>query len=247
MSRPFLNAPSHWLKGTLAPEGDGIVTKVSSGGTPPTSREEYWDGDILWLTPKELARDRDGLFITNTERTISELGLKNCGARILPAGTVLLTKRAPVGLVGIAATPLTTNQGCLNFSCGPNLLPEYLAYWLLGNRPYLDAIAIGSTYPELYKSDLFEFEISIPSLDEQEKCVQFMKSFDFLLQTGTPLQNLVSLEALSGLQQQTARLKDLRIKVLRGLLSGAIPVSELSDISGSEAIGGPMPRKRVSS
>lgn len=141
MSRPLLSAPPNWRKGTLAPQAGGLITRVSSGGTPATSIDEYWDGDVLWLTPKELARGSAGLFVTDTERKISELGLRSSGATLLPVGTVMLTKRAPVGLVGIATVPLTTNQGFLNFVCGDGLVPAYLAYWLLANRPYLDAVA----------------------------------------------------------------------------------------------------------
>jgi len=63
---------------------------------------------------------------------------------------------------------MATNQGFLNFQCGPGIRPLYLAYWFRANKPYLDLIANGSTYPELYKGDLFEFHIAVPSLEEQD-------------------------------------------------------------------------------
>ena len=150
MASPFLLHPDGWPVTTLEPNRlSGFVLRVESGGTPRTSVEQFWDGDIPWLTPKEVTRGNDGLYVSSTERSISEAGLSASAAKVMPAGTVMLTKRAPVGAVAIAAVPMCTNQGFLNFVCGPKLLPAYLAYWLLANRPYLDAVANGSTYPEL--------------------------------------------------------------------------------------------------
>ena len=122
---------------------------VETGGTPSTAREDYWDGHIPWLTPKEIT-GLDGFYVSRTERTITDEGLHNTSAKLVPAGAVLLTKRAPVGSVAINAVPMATNQGFLNFICGPQMRPIYFAYWLRANRPYLELVANGSTYPELY-------------------------------------------------------------------------------------------------
>src|SRR5690349_21818282 len=142
MARPYLPIPPHWTITNLVPDAQlGHILSAESGGTPRTGEDSYWDGDIPWLTPKEITRDYTPLYVSHTERTISKSGLANSGARLLPASTVLLTKRAPVGAVAIAAVPLTTNQGFLNFVCGPRLNPLYLAFWLRTNKPYLDAVA----------------------------------------------------------------------------------------------------------
>jgi type I restriction enzyme S subunit len=90
----------------------------------------------------------------------------------MPVGTVMLTKRAPVGAVAISTVPMCTNQGFLNFICGEKLLPTYLAYWLVANKKYLDAVANGSTYPELYKGDLFEFQMAVPSVEQQKEILR---------------------------------------------------------------------------
>ncbi len=229
MAKPLFDSPVDWLRGTLEPNpGGGIIEKVSSGGTPSTSNDENWDGDIMWLTPREISKRSTGLFITETERTITESGLRGCGAKLLPPLTVLLTKRAPVGLVAINAVPLTTNQGFLNFTCGDRLKPHYLAYWLIANRPYLDAVAIGSTYPELYIGDLFEFEIAVPPLDVQEETLEFMRVFDFVVTSGLPLEQFThDAGELRILHSQTKRLSDLRVALLRGLLSGQVSAREL--------------------
>ena len=155
MAEPLLKCPSHWLHTTLEPNLESeLITHVDSGGTPSTKNEENWDGETPWLTPKEITNFIDTIYVSDTERKITPKGLTSSAAKLLPTGTVMLTKRAPVGAVAINAVPMSTNQGFLNFQCGSKLRPLYLAYWFKANKVYLNMIANGSTYPELYKSDL---------------------------------------------------------------------------------------------
>ena len=166
MAKPLLDCPREWFHGTLEPNSKlGLILQVDSGSTPSTTDEENWDGDIPWLTPREITGIVDGIYVSKTERTITKKGLDGCAAKLLPPGTVMLSKRAPVGAVVINAIPMATNQGFLNFRCGKRLNPLYLSYWLRTNKPYLDMVANGSTYPELYKGDLFEIEIAVRSLE----------------------------------------------------------------------------------
>lgn len=173
MAEPFLDHPQGWKVISLEPKsGSGYIERVESGGTPSTSVDDYWDGDIPWLTPKEITRGNGALYVSSTERNITEQGVQSSAAKIMPVGTVMLSKRAPVGAVAISTVPMCTNQGFLNFICGDKLLPTYLAYWLIANKKYLDAVANGSTYPELYKGDLFEFEMAVPSLEQQKEMLR---------------------------------------------------------------------------
>jgi type I restriction enzyme S subunit len=177
MAEPFLDHPAGWVVITLEPDSkNGFIERVDSGGTPSTSNDDYWDGDIPWLTPKEITRNDGGLYVSTTERNITTSGMQGSAAKLMPIGTVMLTKRAPVGAVAISTVPMCTNQGFLNFVCGKNLLPTYLAYWLLANRRYLDAVANGSTYPELYKGDLFEFEIAVPPIEKQREVLRIISA-----------------------------------------------------------------------
>src|SRR5262245_63931459 len=122
MAEPYLDCPKSWKRGTLEPDPrNELVESVESGSTPSTANDDYWDGGIPWLTPKEVTGLTDRLFVSKTTRTISELGLANSAARLLPAGTVMLTKRAPIGAVAVNAVPMATNQGFLSFRCGPEL------------------------------------------------------------------------------------------------------------------------------
>jgi len=227
MAEPLFNGPLHWVHGTLEPYPLGeLIMQVDSGGTPDTSDPSYWDGDIPWLTPKEVTGFSSEFYVSRTERTITPKGLGNSGAKLLPAGTVLLTKRAPVGAVAINAVPMATNQGFLNFQCGPKLRTLYLAYWLRANRPYLEMVANGSTYPELYRSDLFEFEICVPSLDEQDAIVKVMNALQYLTLLGLPLeQSVVDPAEMIRLQDESRRLKVICDSVLMKLLSGELDVS----------------------
>jgi hypothetical protein len=177
MAEAFLDHPAGWKVITLEPKpGSSYIERVESGGTPSTTIDEYWDGDTPWLTPKEITRGNGALYVSATERNITDQGVQSSAAKLMPVGTVMLSKRAPVGAVAISTVPMCTNQGFLNFICGDKLLPTYLAYWLVANKRYLDAVANGSTYPELYKGDLFEFEMAVPPLDQQKKILRTISS-----------------------------------------------------------------------
>lgn len=229
MADPLLKCPGHWLLTTLEPRPSGdIITSVNSGGTPSTSESEYWDGEILWLTPKEITAFTDGVYISRTERTITSKGLNNSAAKLLPPGTVMLTKRAPVGSVVINAVRMCTNQGFLNFQCGPKLRPLYLVYWLRANKLYLEMVANGSTYPELYKSDLFEFEIAVPPLEEQDAILSVISALQYISLLGLPLeQSVTTPEQMIFMQEHSRRLRSIRDDLLPKLLSGELDVSQI--------------------
>ena len=230
MAEPFLDCPGDWLRATLEPDPKSpLIRRVDTGSTPSTRREDYWDGDIPWLTPKEVTGLTDGLFVSQTERTITKAGLSSCSAKLLPPGTVMLTKRAPVGAVVVNAAPMATNQGFLNFRCGPKLRPLYLAYWFRANRPYLDLVANGSTYPELYRGDLFEFEIAVPPIEVQDQIIQILSALQFVAVMGLPLeQSVMTPEEMLTIQNQTRRLSAIRDQMLPLLLSGQLNIGRVS-------------------
>lgn len=230
MADPLFDCPPDWLTGTLEPdETIGLISHVGTGSTPATTVEEYWDGDIPWLTPKEITGDFKGLYVSTTERNISQQGLENSSAKVMPPGTVMLTKRAPVGAVAVNTVPMATNQGFLNFICGPKLRPIYLALWLRANTLYLDRIANGSTYPELYKNDLFEFQISVPHLEVQDHIVSAVLSLEFAILLGAPLeQTSVDLKVTRRIRSDTARMDAACGRLIPLLLSGQLDVRDLS-------------------
>ena len=224
MAESYLICPESWKKITLVANADeGYIVNVGSGGTPSTTNADFWDGDIPWLTPKEITGSKNSLYVSSTERMITEAGVQGSGARLLPSNTVMLTKRAPVGAVAINTIPMATNQGFMNFTCGPNLRPEFLAYWFICNQVYLDAVANGSTYPELYKTDLSEFELSIPNLETQDEILNILKSVKLLSLVGVPSeQSALSSEEVLTIQNQNSKLKKLHDDMVPLLLSGQL-------------------------
>jgi type I restriction enzyme S subunit len=232
MAEPLLASPSHWAMTTLEPKKGGpYITHVDSGGTPSTTKEENWDGDIPWLTPKEITRNSHNIFVSATERNITDVGISSSAAKLLPSGTVMLTKRAPVGVVAINAIPMSTNQGFLNFRCGAQLRPLFLAHWFRVNVSYLKQVANGSTYRELYKSDLFEFHIGIPPIEEQDAILSVINALQYVALLGLPIeQSVVSPAEMLRVQDQSRRLEAIREYMTVHLLSGALSAAKVSSL-----------------
>ena len=161
-----------WANSTL-----GEVAEVCGGGTPSTKEPSYWGGDVLWLTPTEVVK-ADGRRIATSERTITREGLEGSSAKLLPAGTVLLTTRASVGFTAIAEVPLATNQGFQSLIPGSDILPEFLMYWIQGNRDEFTRRAGGSTFPEVSKSKVSAIPIAYPPLPVQRRIVDLMAHLD---------------------------------------------------------------------
>ena len=147
----------------------------------------------------------------------------------------MLTKRAPVGMVAVNTAPMTVNQGFLAFTCGPHLRSTYLAYWLIANRPYLEQVANGSTYPELYISDLFEFEISVPPIEYQDQVIKVIKALQFTAMLALPMeQALGDSTQIAKIHAYRGRMENLVKNMLILLLSGKLDVwhvkSKIGDI-----------------
>lgn len=164
-----------WTQTTL-----GEIAEIVSGATPSTSVKEYWDGDIRWVTPKDIS-ELEGPNISITARAISEAGLRSCAASVLPPESVLLSSRAPIGLVAINKVPMATNQGF------KSLVPDrrrvdakFLYWWLRKNRPLLEAMGNGATFKEISKKSTAGVAISLPPLDEQRRIASVLDAADAL-------------------------------------------------------------------
>ncbi|MFP3090029.1 restriction endonuclease subunit S [Treponema sp. TIM-1] len=156
----------------------GDVAEVVGGGTLSTTNNAYWDGEISWITPKDLT-GYTNIYIGKGERSISQKGLENSSARLLPEGTVLLTTRAPIGYVAIASTNLCTNQGFKSFIVDEQKLHNlFLFYWLKGNTRYLQAIGTGTTFMEIPGKRAREIEIVLPPLPTQRAIATTLSCLD---------------------------------------------------------------------
>ena len=155
----------------------GKCCEIISGSTPRRDTPAYWDGDILWATPKDLS-DLDDIEITETSDHITDIGLKNCSANMVPEGTVLFSSRAPIGLVAIAGKPMCTNQGFKNLVPGKNLDSRFL-YWTMRKlTPQIQDMGNGATFKEVSKAVIERVEIPLPPLSEQKRIAAILDKAD---------------------------------------------------------------------
>lgn len=161
----------------------GEIVEVYGGGTPSTKNDQYWNGNIPWLTPKEVTA-ASSRFISKTEKYISEDGLKKSSAKLMPSGTILMTSRATIGEVVVNKVPMATNQGFINIVC-KNIDKFYLFYWLKLNKGLLILNSHGTTFNELIKSVFKEIEINLPSLATQCKIASILSAYDDLIENNT--------------------------------------------------------------
>ncbi|AYO77463.1 restriction endonuclease subunit S [Sphingobium yanoikuyae] len=155
------------------------VARVVGGATPKSGESTYWDGDIDWVTPKDLA-DLDSKFIDGTPRKITQAGLRSCSAERLPTGSVLFSSRAPIGHIAINSTPMATNQGFKSFIPGPDLDASFLYWWLDANRERLQAMGNGATFKEVSKAVVERIVVPVPPLPEQRRIAAILDQADAL-------------------------------------------------------------------
>ena len=146
----------------------GDVCEIVSGSTPSTSKSELWNGGVKWVTPAELSDS--SYFVHDTERNISE----KAGLRPMPVGTVLLSSRAPIGKVAIAAVPMCCNQGFKNLICSELIHNRYLYRWLKNQTVYLNDLGRGATFKEISKSIVEDIGIPLPPIGVQKKIADIL-------------------------------------------------------------------------
>ena len=188
----------------------GNVGEVIGGGTPSTENEEYWDGDIPWLSPVDLS-DNTNVYVSRGGKNITKLGLQKSSAKMMPKNTVLLSSRAPVGYVALAKNPICTNQGFKSVVCNTSVIqPIYLYFYFRMNKNYLQSIASGATFPELSGSMMKKLKVLLPTIVIQQA---FSKRANIFIAKAELLS-----EQITNLTQQ----RDL---LLPRLMSGKIEVN----------------------
>ena len=160
---------------------------IVSGGTPSTSVPSYWNGMIPWCTPTDIT-GTEGIIISKTEKCITEDGLKNSSADVLPSGSLLLCTRATIGDSKINSIPMATNQGFKNVVPFKDTCIKYLYYLLQTKKREMLEKATASTFAEISKSALCEIPLQAPEKQEQEQIAQVLFDIDALI---TDLQKLI--------------------------------------------------------
>ena len=148
----------------------GDVCDVMNGGTPKTGVPEYWDGNHRWITPAEMGK-RLSPYVSDTERKITDLGLRDSSARMLPPNSVILSSRAPIGHLVINTEPMATNQGCKGLIPRSQIETKFLYYYLSSIVDLLNSLGTGATFKELSGGKLKEVSVPVPPLPEQQRIV----------------------------------------------------------------------------
>ena len=157
----------------------GDICEIVSGSTPKTGIDEYWDGNIKWITPAEL--NDDTYIITDSVRKITELAVTKTGLSSFPKGTVILSSRAPIGKVAIAGCEMYCNQGFKNLICSDKINSKYLYWFLKGNTAYLNSLGRGATFKEISKRIVSEIEINVPNIEKQEEVVSTLEKISEII------------------------------------------------------------------
>lgn len=164
--------PCDWEKKKLQQ-----ICDIFSGGTPSTNIPKYWDGNIAWCVPTDITRNKK--YIDSTEKYISQEGLENSSAKIMPVNSILMCSRATIGPRCINRVPMATNQGFKNLVCKKGYYYEFIYYYIEILLNHLLKKSNGSTFLELSKSELDKSECVIPQLkQEQSRIAEILMQWD---------------------------------------------------------------------
>ena len=199
------NASPEWTTGTISDLGT-----VVGGSTPSKTKPEYYtESGIAWITPKDLSINKSK-FVSHGVNDITELGLKNSSAAIMPEGTVLFSSRAPIGYIAIAAGEVTTNQGFKSVVPKPEIGTPFVYFFLKNTLPVIEGMASGSTFKEVSGSTMKNVPAVIPDAETLAKFSDFCAP-------------IFAQQRI--LEEQNQSLATLRDNLLPKLMSGEIDVS----------------------
>ncbi|MBW7919993.1 MAG: restriction endonuclease subunit S [Anaerolineales bacterium] len=157
----------------------GELGEIVTGSTPDSTNKEYWNGDIAWITPADLT-NHEGIYFTGKLRKITEAGYKSCSTKLMPAGSIVYSTRAPIGHCAVTSFPLCTNQGFKSIVPNKRLDAVYGFFALKFFTPQLEALGRGATFAEVNKETFESFEIPLPPLSEQKRIASLLARADRL-------------------------------------------------------------------
>ena len=179
-----------WMETTLGELGD-----IVGGATPSTKREEFYGGNIAWITPKDLSLFK-GRYILFGERNITEAGLASCSAQMMPPNTVLFTSRAPIGYVAIAGQSVCTNQGFKSIVPHECVNPLFLYYLLKFNKDRIEAMGSGTTFKEVSGKIMKAVQVSVPcKMEDQKKIASILDSIDSKIENNAKINDNLQQQA----------------------------------------------------
>lgn len=156
------------------------LAELESGHTPSRRQPEYWDGDIPWVGIRD-ATGNHGKRISDTRERVTDLGIRNSSARVLPANTVCLSRTASVGYVVMMGSPMATSQDFVNWVCGESLDPYYLKYILILEQESIRRFSHGTTHQTMYYPEAKALHVCVPVIEEQRRIVRVLGGLDELI------------------------------------------------------------------
>lgn len=191
----------------------GAAFDVRNGATPASVKPAYWHGDVAWITPDDLGK-LESRFIHKGARNITRAGYLSCGTQMVPAGTVILSSRAPIGHLAIASRAMCFNQGCRGL-IPRSIVSTNFAFWaLLAHKPKLEAAGQGSTFVELGRDKLRAERIPLPDANTQREISAFLD------------RETARIDALKAKTQSSIdRLRELRASLITAAVTGQIDVA----------------------
>jgi type I restriction enzyme S subunit len=153
------------------------VARLETGHTPSRKQPAYWDGDIPWIGIRD-ATANHGRRIVDTTQHVTQAGIDNSSARVLPMDTICLSRTASVGYVVEMGVPMATSQDFVNWVCGPKLDHRYLKYVLLAEHNHLHRFASGTTHQTIYFPEVKAFHVALPALEEQRRIAGLLGALD---------------------------------------------------------------------
>lgn len=203
------------------------IGTVVGGATPSTKKlENYDNGEIAWITPKDLSTF-SGRYIVRGERNITEIGLNSCSTQIMPKNTVLFSSRAPIGYVAIAANEVCTNQGFKSVVPNTNTDPLFLYYLLKYNKDKIESMGSGTTFKEVSGNTMKNIVVSVPKDKKvQEKIGSILGSIDDKIEENVKINN--------NLEQQTQELFKawfVTFETFGGKMPSSWSVAKLGDVA----------------
>ena len=182
------------------------LADIRSGGTPSTTDPAAWDGDIAWCTPTDITALAGKKYLTQTERCLTEHGLKQSSAEVIPAGSIVMTSRATIGECAINTVPMATNQGFKNFVPFHSVDADFLYYLLYTQKKVFINLCSGSTFLEIGKSQLNSYAVLLPaSKAEQSAIAKVLSEMD---------------TDLAALESRLTKTRDLKQGMMQELLTG---------------------------
>lgn len=236
--KQIVKLPKGWIWTTI--DEIGII---KSGGTPSTRNNEFWGGEIAWITPADLSGYNDK-FISRGKRNITQVGLDYSSAKLLPKGSICFSSRAPIGYTVITKNELATNQGFKNLIPTKSLNSEYVYYYFKTLKPKAEKVASGTTFLELSATKFSQLPFPLPPLKEQARIVSKIETLFSELD-----------QVKKGLKKTKQQLEVYRQSLLKNAFEGKLTNSDiklgelpigwkiikLSDISNIVRGGSPRP------